>query len=138
MNTQRYLMAAVAVFVTFGVVYVGAEFVFAEQFKSVAEAMNMRETERMAAWAGRILYTLVFCYIFLQGYENKGVGEGLRYGLLIGLLLVGLDIDWYGVSHAALNDAVAWWLTDLLAALAGGAVLATVYRPNGGSQATAE
>ena len=92
----------------------------------------------MAAWAGRILYTLVFCYIFLQGYENKGVGEGVRYGLLIGLLLIGLDLDWYGVTNVVLSDAGAWWVTDLVASIVGGAVLATVYQPNAGSTATAE
>ncbi len=138
MNTQRFLLAAAAVFVIFGVVYIGAEFIFADQFKSIGEAMNIRETESMASWVGRILYSFVFCYIFLQGYENKGVGEGVRYGLLIGLLLIGIDLDWYGVTNVVLSDAITWWVTDLVAAVAGGAVLATVYKPNDGPEATAE
>ena len=138
MNTQRFFMAAVAVFVTFGIVYVGAMFLLADQYNAIREALNFRETEGMASWVGRILYSLVFCYIFLQGYENKGVGEGLRYGLLIGLLLLGLNLDWYGVSNIALGDAVPWWLTDLVASVAGGAVLATVYKPNGESVTAVE
>ena len=131
-------MAALAVFVTFGVVYVGAESIFEDQFKSIGDAMNFAETEHMVSWVGRILFSLVFCYNFLQRYENKSVGEGVRYGLLIGLLLIGLDLDWFGVTNVALNDAITWWVTDLDAAIAGGAVLATVYKPNSRTEALAE
>ena len=96
-------MAALAVFVTFGVVYVGAESIFEDQFKSIGDAMNFAETEHMVSWVGRILFSLVFCYNFLQRYENKSVGEGVRYGLLIGLLLIGLDLDWFGVYQCCLE-----------------------------------
>jgi len=138
MNVQRFLMAFLAVFVTFGIVYVGAELIFESQFKSVGDAMNFADEEHMISWVGRILYSLVFCYIFVQGYENTGVGEGVRYGLLIGLLLIGLDLDWFGVTNVVLSDAVTWWVTDLAAAIIGGAVLAAVYKPRSETEATVE
>lgn len=138
MNTKRFLMAVLAVFVTFGFVYVGAELIFEDQFKSASDAMNFREEVHMISWVGRVLYSLVFCYVFLQGYENKGVGEGARYGLLIGLLLIGLDLDWFGVTNVVLSDAVAWWVTDMVAAIAGGTVLAAVYKPRSESDEIAD
>jgi hypothetical protein len=131
-------MAVLAVFVTFVVVYFGAQQIFETQFKSIGDTMNFRETESIVAWVGRILYSVIFCYIFLQGYKNKGVGEGVRYGLLIGLLLIGLDIDWFGVTNVVLSDALTWWVTDLVAAIVGGAVLAEVYKPRVETEAKAE
>jgi len=129
MNIKRYLLAVVAVFLALGVVYIGAQSIFENQFQAVSAAMNFAEQEHPVSWAGRVLYTFVFCYIFLQGYENKGVGEGLRYGFLIGLFLIALDLDWFGATNVVLADAVAMWVTDFVASIVGGAVLAAVYRP---------
>ncbi|MCH8924069.1 MAG: hypothetical protein IIA67_13085 [Planctomycetes bacterium] len=89
MNVQRFGMAAVAVFVVYAVIYIGSGMIFVDQYAAVMEAFGMNESETWMNWAGRILFTLVFVYIFVQGHENKGIAEGVRYGFLIGLLMVG-------------------------------------------------
>lgn len=129
MNVQRFGMAAVAVFVVFGVVYVGASYLFADQFKALMEAFSMSEEPAMITWVGRVLYTLVFCYIFVQGYENKGIAEGVRYGLLIGLLLLGINLDWFGYLSIATGDAAVGWVVDFVASIAAGATIAAIYKP---------
>ncbi len=129
MNVQRFGMAAVAVFVVFGVVYIGAMYLFADQFKALMESFSMSEEPGMSTWVGRVLYTLVFCYIFVQGYENKGIAEGVRYGLLIGLLLLGINLDWFGYLDIAVGDAAVGWLVDFVASIAAGATIAAIYKP---------
>ncbi|MEE8370836.1 MAG: hypothetical protein V3R73_01730 [Sphingomonadales bacterium] len=129
MNMQRFAMAAVAVFVVFGVVYMGAQFVFADQFAALSQAHGMGEEPGPSTWVGRVIYTLVFCYIFVQGHENKGIGEGLRYGVLIGLLLLGLNLDWFGFATIAMGDAAAGWFVDFVASIAAGATIAAIYKP---------
>ena len=129
MNVQRFGMAAVAVFVVFGVVYIGAATVFADQFAALMESFGMSEEPTMITWVGRVLYTLVFCYIFVQGYENKGIAEGVRYGLLIGLLLLGLNLDWFGYLDIDTGDAAVGWGVDFVASIAGGATIAAIYKP---------
>ena len=129
MNMQRYLMAAVAVFVTYGVVYLGAGAVLEDHFASVMEAFNMNECETWLNWAGRTLFTLVFVYIFVQGHENKGIGEGLRYGFLIGLLMVGVNLDLYGWTNIAMGTVMVALIMEIVANVAAGAVAAAVYKP---------
>jgi hypothetical protein len=129
MNVQRFLMAAAAVFVVFGVVYMGAMTLFADQFAALMETFAMSEEPGMITWVGRVLYTLVFCYIFVQGYENKGIGEGIRYGVLIGLLLLGINLDWFGYTNIATGDAAVGWVVDIVASIAAGATIAAIYKP---------
>ena len=83
------------------------------------------------AWAiiGHLVQTIVFCYIFLQGYENKGVMEGVRFGLLMGLFLASVDVTWYPALPIEAITSAVWVISDLVLSIAGGAVLAAVYRP---------
>lgn len=129
MNMQRFAMATVAVFVVFGIVYIGAQFVFADQFAAIMQGRNMNEPEGLMNWLGRVIYTIVFCYIFVQGHEGKGIGEGLRYGLLISLLLLGLNLDLFGYTTIAMGDVAADWFVDLIASIAAGAAIAAIYKP---------
>lgn len=136
MNVQRFVMAVVAVFVTFGAVFAGlAPLVFADQFAAISAAIGLNEEPKLVIWAGRILITVVFCYIFLQGREGKGIVEGVRYGLLIGLLMVGVDLDWFAYTDIGLSDGIAAWITTIVGYVAAGAVMAAVYKPNDEAEA---
>ena len=138
MNIQRYLMASVAVFVVFGIVFVGAATtVFADQFAAIAQSFGMSDEPTWVSWLGRVLLTLVFCYIFIQGREGKGLAEGARYGLLIGLLMLGVDLDWYGYKDIGLTNGIAGWVTGIVAYVAGGVTVAAIYKPEEAAPAAA-
>jgi hypothetical protein len=43
---------------------------------------------RIWNYLGRAVFSALFVFMFTRGYEGRpGIGEGLRYGLLIGLLV---------------------------------------------------
>ena len=129
MNIQRFGMAAVAVFVVFGLVYYGAMLVFDEQYRALFQRLDINDQPNLVFWLGAVLYTLVFCYIFVQGHEGKGIGEGVRYGLLIGLLILALDLGFFGFTSPPMNIALAISATDIVAAIAAGATVAAIYKP---------
>ena len=129
MNVQRFGMAAVAVFVVFGIVYFGAGQLIADQYKAISQSFGLSETDTTLTWVGRVLYTLVFCYIFVQGHEDKGIGEGVRFGLLIGLLLLAINFELYSHSDIAMGNTLAAWAVDLVASIAAGATIAAIYKP---------
>ncbi|MGH8496229.1 MAG: hypothetical protein ACREVN_08835 [Gammaproteobacteria bacterium] len=81
--------------------------------------------------------TFLFCYIFTKGYEGKGLAEGLRYGLLIGLLMSVPMLDQYVLYPLSLNLTVTWFLTGVINFMIGGAVLAAIYRPSAPATAAA-
>lgn len=75
------------------------------------------------------LYLLLFCYIFTKGYEGKGVGEGLRYGLLMGLFIsIPMALDQYVLYPLPSNVAVIWFVSGVVSFMIAGAVFATIYK----------
>ena len=77
------------------------------------------------------LYLLLFCYIFTKGYEGKGVGEGLRFGLLMGLFLaIPSAFDQYAIYPISLNIAVIWFVSGVISFMIAGAVFAAIYKPS--------
>ncbi|NNL53800.1 MAG: hypothetical protein HKP32_01455 [Woeseia sp.] len=81
-------------------------------------------------FAGGAVSLFVFCYIFTKGYENRGIGEGIRYGLLIGLLLaVPYALDQYVVYPISAFVAAMWLISGLFTFAVLGAIFSAVYKP---------
>lgn len=78
---------------------------------------------------GQLWLAVLFCLIFVKGYENKGLAEGVRYGLLIGLLFIGPDMIFYAVQPLPAKLIVDWSIGGLLEMIIGGAIVAAIYRP---------
>lgn len=81
-------------------------------------------------FAGGAVSLLLFCYIFTKGYENRGLGEGVRYGLLMGLFLtVPYALDQYVVYPLTVYVTAVWLITGIVTFAILGAVFAAIYRP---------
>jgi len=78
---------------------------------------------------GQLVISVMFCFIFLKGYENKGVMEGVRYGGLISLLFIGPNLIFYAVQPLPLNLIVYWSIGGLIEVMIAGAILALIYQP---------
>lgn len=70
----------------------------------------------------------LFVYIFTKGRENKGITEGIRYGLLMGLFfsLIGV-FGQYVVYPLPLQLAISWFIFNLLEFVIAGIITALVY-----------
>ena len=89
MNTSRYVIGSLAVFVyifLFEFLYHGM--FLTSQYMLVEQLMRPEpEFFGLFHWIiiGELLMAFFFCLIFIKGYEGKGIGEGVRFGLLIGI-----------------------------------------------------
>ena len=54
---------------------------------------------------------------------------GVLFGFLIGLLLLGINLDWFGYLSIATGDAAVGWVVDFVASIAAGATVAAIYKP---------
>ena len=79
--------------------------------------------------AGQFISALFLGIIFSKGYENRGIGEGLRFGLLMGLFLSGYPLIKYAVAPISLNLALYWIAGGLVEMAIAGMLLAAVCRP---------
>ncbi|MFQ5564047.1 MAG: hypothetical protein ACE5FO_10815 [Parvularculaceae bacterium] len=138
MNVKRFALSVVAVYVAYAIMAMGAEYLFKAQLESL-EAIYRPTAERDSLMAvmllGYLLNTVMFCYIFVKGREGKGLAEGARYGLMIGLLYAGIDIAWHSYLPITATTTIVWVLVDVVMAVVAGVVLAAVYKPEGASKA---
>ena len=105
-----------------------------EDYKATAQLW--RPEGEMKVWLFYVVYaiqTFFLSLVFSKGYEGKGVAEGARYGLYMGLLLATpMAYGSYAAMPITYSLALKWFLFGTVEYIVVGIVLAMVY----GKQAT--
>jgi uncharacterized PurR-regulated membrane protein YhhQ (DUF165 family) len=132
MNWKRFFMAGLVTYV----VVQALDFVINEVFlKSTNEAVKGLWRPEMASrmWLMYIVglvATLLFTYIFVKGRENKGIVEGVRYGIIIWLfMIVPMNVSMWVLLPIPYIIIVRWMLVGLLEMLIAGILVAVIYKP---------
>jgi hypothetical protein len=134
MNVKRFVIACVVVFVVTQIIDGLIHMVgLASTYEALSHVWRPEADMMSKMWimyVAAAVFWVLFCYIFTRGYENKGPMEGVRYGLLIGLL-IGVPVAYnnYVVLPIPASLAHKWALASLVVSVVGGLVLALVYRP---------
>jgi hypothetical protein len=78
-----------------------------------------------------LIFSFLFVYIFSKGYEGRGIQEGIRYGLIIGLLMnvVGM-FNQYAVYPLPLGLVIQWFIYGVIQFIICGIVVAALYKPS--------
>jgi hypothetical protein len=70
-----------------------------------------------------------FSFIFSKGYEGKGIAEGVRYGLYIGIWLsVGMAYSTYAMIDIPYSLALQWFIYGVIQYVIYGIALALVFK----------
>lgn len=77
---------------------------------------------------GQFVIAKFVTLIFAKGYENKGIGEGIRFGIIIGVLFAGTYFVQYAVYPLTHTILWSWVGFGLAQTILGGVVLSLVYR----------
>ncbi len=134
MNVQRYLIGSIVVFVFIFL----AEFVFhaliLDSFYNEARYLLRPETEAggFMIWMalGILLMAFGFCFIFIKGYQNKGIGEGLRFGLYVGVTFaVSASLINYAVFPFPTSWVIGWIIGEPIIMIISGIIIAAIYKP---------
>lgn len=132
MNTQKYLIASLgaAVFLfLYGWVVYGI--LLADYMASVSPpGMFLPEGQE------NMLYIALGCLIqgfglgllYVHGHEGKGAMEGVRFGVFIGILLLGMYVLMAGISPMSLQSSITFAATDTLMYVGAGIVLSLLYK----------
>ncbi len=76
-----------------------------------------------------LVTSFFFTFIFMKGFENKGVMEGVRYGFYIGVWMsVGMAFGTYAMVEVPLSLAIQWFIYGIAEYIVAGVVLSLVYR----------
>lgn len=76
----------------------------------------------------------VFAYAYAKGYEGgRGAVEGLRYGVVVGLMLACFAVAWNYVVLPVSGALAAAWIVDVIVEMAiYGVLVGLVYKPIAG------
>ncbi len=132
-NVPRFVLSVVAVFI----------FMFAYEFVVHGHLMMPLYNETPQLWRPEaemqanlfpwgilsgVGLALVVTWLFTRHYENKGLHEGVRFGLWLGLLMGVMQFGAYNYLPISLNLALAWFAVMLVEGIGMGVVLSLTYR----------
>ncbi len=136
MQMKRWAMAGVAAFaVMFVLDMIAHGKLLMPLYQQTAPVWRDQGAAHHMMWLmtlGQLLFSGVFAWMYTKGYEAKkpGLGQGLRYGFLIGLLVsIAYVSVWYVVLPVPLALALGWVASGMLDCLGAGAVVGLIYRP---------
>ena len=135
MNTKRWLLASVAVFVTMFVL----EFIIhgvllqGEYQRTASLWRPMADMQRLMwiMWLGYLVFAAFFAFIYTKGYEKgkPGLGQGFRFGVFVGAMLSVLHgFGWYVILPIPLALSFYWFVAVLVESIAMGIAAGLVYR----------
>lgn len=134
MNTKKFILASIVVFIVNEVLgYVIHVRILSSAYEATASLWRpVAEMNSMMwmMWLGDLIFSFFFVYIFTRGYENKGIGEGFRYGLLIGFLMsLPMSFGTYVTMPITGSLAVQWFIYGVISMCILGVIAAVVYKP---------
>lgn len=98
----------------------------------------MRPESEAKTWIYFVTSAIIsffFTLIFSKGYERKGIGEGVRYGLYVGLLMATpMAYDSYASYPLPYSLALQWFIYGTIQYIILGVIVAMVYGKAGSAQ----
>lgn len=131
MDTKKYVIASIAVFVVFEILsFIIYKMLLASAFQDPASVWR-HDIKRPIIHVTTLIMSFLFVFIFTKGYENKGIMEGVRYGLWIGLLMtIPMAFNSYATLPISLSLAIQWFIYGLIQFVILGIVTAAIYKPS--------
>ncbi len=137
MNAKRFWIAVLVIFVlielTSYIIHVailGSTYQ-SEELKSVFRPMEEMEAKMWIMYVTDFIWAFFFTFIFVRGYENKGIMEGLRYGFYMGIF-VSLVFSYQSYVIYPIPDyslVFQWFIFGLIQCLISGLTAALIYKP---------
>ena len=134
MNLKKYMIATLVVYVVYSALafFIHNIILEAEYEPMVGTVLRTVSDFGLRApllYLGNLVFALAFCAIYTFGYEpgKSWIGQGVRYGLLMGTLLAPVAITEYVVYPVAGSLALKWVVFGYFQALACGLVMAALY-----------
>ena len=136
MNWKRLLLAALVAFIFLQVTDFLAHWInLNAAYQSLAEQGIFRNSadKWRYLWVELLMtaiFSLIFTYIFVKGYEGKGIAEGIRYGIIIGFFWFYVHAYYSFVSLSIPYGLVWYWIiSGFIQTIIAGILVALIYRP---------
>jgi hypothetical protein len=141
---KKFILAFILVFIVLEITgYIVHGVLLADTYTSEGVKGIFRAEEEMwgnmwLIWLMDLVWSYFFVFFFAKGYENKGLMEGVRFGIYIGLFyMLVFAYQAYAVHPIPYSLALQWFIYGLIQCVLVGIVAALVYKPSAPAQETA-
>lgn len=135
MNFSRLTLAAVLAWLAFCVIGFIAHGVLMDDLYAAHRSILRPDTESNArlplSFAVSLVGFFAFAYAYAKGYEGgSGAAEGLRFGVLIGVMLIAFVTIWdYMIFPLSRTFLLAMVIDYIVEFAIYGAIVGAIYRP---------
>jgi hypothetical protein len=132
MNTKKFILASLAVFITGMILdFIVHGLILKGAYESLTSVWRADMNSFMwIMYVGSLLFSFLFVYIFSKGYEGKGMMEGVRFGFIIGLIMVFTSsFGQYSMYPIPFSLAIQWFIYGMVEFIILGIVAAVIYKP---------
>lgn len=134
MNIKKWIIASIVIFILdqiliwiiHGIILKGCYEATAHLWRPTAEMNQMM----WLMWLSGLIWAFLFVYIFAKGYEGKGLIEGFRYGIVIGIFFsLTTSLGTYSVQPIGFGLAASWFISGFIQIIIYGLIAALIYAP---------
>jgi hypothetical protein len=132
MNMKRFIWASLAVFlaseISMVIIHQG---ILAKTYQALGPIWRPDMMSKLWMYhVGSFLLAFLFTYIFTKGYENKGVAEGVRFGIVIGLFAnIPYAFYEYAMYPLPFSLCLQWFVYGMIEFVILGIIAAAIYKP---------
>ncbi|MBI3897817.1 MAG: hypothetical protein HY308_05895 [Gammaproteobacteria bacterium] len=134
-NMKRWLLAALGAFVMYVVLQTVLHGMLLSDLYQQTASVWRSETEMQrlmwVLWLSYLIASLAFAFIYTKGYEpgKSGLGQGLRFGFLMGLFIASLQsLGHYFSLPVPCELVIYWFVGGLVITTITGGVVGLIYR----------
>ena len=132
MNWQKFLITFVVLYVVGAILgYLVHMLWLGSDYQALTNVWRTDMDSYMwVQWVTAAFYCFFFIFIFARGHENKGIIEGVRYGLIIwGFYSIPVIYNQFMVYPLPYNLILKWLFSDLVIVVIMGILTALLYKP---------
>lgn len=134
MNTKRFIITCLVVWIAMIILdWVIHGLILAGSYRETAQLWRPESEMISKMWImylGQLLFAIFFVFVFTKGYENRGLLEGLRYGIYVFFIaLFPGALAQYSTMPLAFSMTLSWIVLGFIEFLILGLLAAVLYKP---------
>lgn len=136
MLTKKFWLTVLIVFISLKITDIIISQFTSSIFIELQNQKILRSAEELSSkmwivYLMDLIWSFFFVFIFSKGFENKGIMEGVRFGLYIGLFYSMItSYSVYTFFPLPYTFALTEFLTGLVQSVILGIIAALIYKPN--------
>ncbi|HOP62784.1 MAG TPA: hypothetical protein PK358_05485 [Spirochaetota bacterium] len=132
MNIIRFIIGGIVIFIVFlALDFLIHSMLLGEVYASMAGIWRPDMMSKMwIMYAGSFIFSFLMMYVFIKGYEGRGIMEGVRFGIIIGIMTSGIGAFYqYATYPLPFSLVLQWFFYGLAEFIIAGICASLIYQP---------